>query len=166
MTGGCGINKARCALLTLQRDFSLLYLYLQLPPPCSSPAGGGADPPFTCKMRRLRAPKAFGSQFPADPTAPAVPCRALFLGVLGKKVKGRCGWASPSAVPAHRGLQQGGGILPAAVVMPRSRQMYSSPVQNTCSFMVLGQRQRPSRAGSRGSGLRCSQMSRVQPGRL
>lgn len=29
-------------------------------------------------------------------------------------------------------------ILPAAVVTPKSRQVYSSPVQNTWSFMVLG----------------------------
>lgn len=42
--------------------------------------------------------------------------------------------------------------------------MYSSPVQNTCSFMVPWQGQRPGGVGSSGSGPRCSQTSRVQGG--
>ena len=80
------------------------------------------------------------------------------------------GWCPPPGQPcllspAHRGPELGGRVLPAAVVMPRSRQVYSSPVQNTCCFMVPGVRQGPSRAGNRSSGPRGSRPS-VCSGRL
>lgn len=88
----------------------------------------------------------------------------MVRGVCPSQPAGFHDWASPSALPVRRGFQQGDGVLPAAVVMPRSRQVYSSPVQNACSFMALGRGQRPRRPGSRGSGPRCSQTSRVQGG--
>ena len=45
---------------------------------------------------------------------------------------------SPVCCAPCSGAGVGGRVLPAAVVMPRSRQVYSSPVQNTCCFMVPG----------------------------
>ena len=45
---------------------------------------------------------------------------------------------SPVCCAPCAGAGGGGRVLPAAVVMPRSRQVYSSPVQNTCCFMVPG----------------------------
>lgn len=173
-TGACGVNQARCALLTLQRGISLLYLHLQPPPPRIIPMGGGADPPLISKMRRLRAPKALWFPVPRDPLYPLCLAEHCSWGSWGRKCGQIClpipsqlaSTVGPAHLlcPARRGLQQGGGVLPAAVVMPRSRQVYSSPVQNTCSFMVPGQGQRPSRAGSSGSGPRCSQTSCVQGG--
>lgn len=123
-------------------------------PTSQQPSGVGQVPTRLWKMRTLRAPKALW--FPAPGLLHRLlPCRALFLGVLGKEVKGRCGemccpapasWLPPFGQPCllcpacGKETRQGGGVLPAAVVMPRSRQVYSSPVQSPCSFMVLGAR--------------------------
>lgn len=51
------------------------------------------------------------------------------------------GWLTPLREPYLLDpVYRGGGVLPAAVVIPRSRQVYSSPAQNPCSFIVLGAR--------------------------
>lgn len=71
------------------------------------------------------------------------------FGDLGKETEGQkwpdvaiISWlalillAALVAMPLNKRWHSGGGVLPAAVVMPRRRQVYSSPVQNTWSFMV------------------------------
>ena len=84
---------------------------------------------------------------PGSPTASATALKSRFwgLGEEGEDVA-RCfcpppmagarPLGSPVCCAPCAGAGGGGRVLPAAVVMPRSRQVYSSPVQNTCCFMV------------------------------